>query len=151
MKFTDTPINLFNHSPTKTTITSDAFEGGLPFDTPAKNVLLTHSVLAVALPFERTQSYASGGFAVFPKGTEVKNVRVQSITVGAPNYTDIFLHFLHNKVEYLLVARTAESIRWPNWTSSWPNSVSAGMTCEFHLLGRLTLTSWGDYLITTAE
>jgi hypothetical protein len=152
MKFAYTPINLFNHSPTRTTITSDAFEGGLPFDTPAPKVLLTHSVLAVSTPFVRTESYASEfGFAVIPKGAEVDEVRVESLTVGAPNYTDIFFHLRHNHIDYLVPAKTANSDRWPTWTSSWSNSTSAAMTCEFHLLGRLGLTSWGDYLILTAE
>lgn len=155
MKFAYTPINLFNHSPTRTTITSDAFEGGLPFDTPAPKVLLTHSVLAVSIPFTRTESYASEyGFAVLPKGMEVDQVRVQSLTVGAPNYTDIFFHLRHGTnpvIEYLVPAKTSGSDRWPTWTSTWSSSISAAMTCEFHLLGRLGLTSWGDYLILSAE
>lgn len=155
MKFEYTPINLFNHSPTRTTITSDAFEGGLSFDTPATKVLLTRSVLAVSVPFVRTANYASVyGFAVLPRGMEVDEVRVQSLTIGAPNYTDVFFHLRHGTnpvIDYLVPAKTQDSYRWPTWTSTWPNSVSAAMTCEFHLLGRLGITSYGDYLILSAE
>lgn len=155
MKFAYTPINLFNHSPTRTTITSDVFEGGLPFDTPATKVLLTQSVLAVSVPFIRTENYASEyGFAVLPKGMEVDEVRVQSLTIGAPSYTDIFFHLRHGDnpaINYLIPAKTDGSFRWPQWTSSWANSISVALTCEIHLLGRLERTSWGDYLILSAE
>lgn len=155
MKFAYTPINLFNHGAGRVTVTSDVFEGGLPFDTPATKVLLTHSVLAVSLPFVRTESYASEyGFAVLPKGMEVDQVRAQSITIGAPNYTDIFFHLVHGTnpvVEYLIPAKTDASDRWPLWTSTWSASVAAAMTCEFHLLGRLGATDLGDYLILSAE
>lgn len=155
MKFEYTPINLFKQSGNRTTITSDAFEGGLSFDTPATKVLLTRSILAVSTPFVRTESYASEfGFAVLPRGMEVDEVRVQSLTIGAPNYTDVFFHLSHGTnpvIEYLVPAKTSNSYRWPTWTSTWTSSYSAAMTCEFHLLGRLQLTSYGDYEILSAE
>lgn len=158
MKFADTPINLFHHNDTRTTITCDAFEGGLSFDTPAKKVLLSHSLLMVAIPFVRTDNYASEyGFAVLPRGIEVDEVRVQSLTIGAPDYTAVFLHIVHKSegqlqpISYLIPARTDSSYRWPAWTSTWANSFDAAMACEFHLLGRLGIESWGDYLIQTAE
>lgn len=152
MKFEYTPINLFQHSLTRTTITTDIFGR---VDTPAHKVLLRRSVLVLSVPFVRTDNYASEyGFAVLPKGMEVDEVRVQSLTVGSPDYTDLFLHFRHGvspTIDYLAVAKTQYSDRWPIWTSSWPNSFSAAMACEFHLLGRLGLTSFGDYLILSAE
>lgn len=155
MKFAYTPINLFNHNNVRVTVTSDAFEGGLPFDTPAPKVLLTHSIIAISIPFERTESYASYyGIAVLPKGMEVDQVRCQSLTIGAPNYTDIFFHLRHGTnpvIDYLVPAKTSGSDRWPTWTSSWSNSWNAGLTCELHCLGRLGATSWGDYLIMSAE
>jgi len=150
LEFNYTPINLFKKSANVATVTSDAFEGGLPFDTPAKKVLLTKSLLVVELPFVRTSDYSSK-FAYLPIHLEVDEVRVQNTTVGAPNYTDTFISVVHQGKEYLLIAATNDSIKWPTWTSTWSNSFSAAMTGEFHMLGRLGLTSWGDYLILTAE
>lgn len=108
------------------------------------------SLLVVEVPFNRAVGY-TGKFAYLPAGLEVDTVRVSQTTIAAPEYSDTFFTILHQGKEYLIVAATDGSVKWPTWTSTWAASYSAGMTGEFHMLGRLSYDTYGDYLILAAE